>query len=45
MRKINTDGNKGIISLHDTEGIEMRLCCTPETFEPALRLVREHVTV
>jgi len=42
VRKVNVDGQKRVVSLYDSHGTEMRLCCTPETFEPALRIVKEH---
>lgn len=45
VRKVDVDEKKGAISLYDSQGTQMRLCCTPVTFESALRLVREHVTV
>ena len=45
IRKVNINRNKGIISVCDTQGADMRLCCTPDAFEPALRIVKEYVTV
>jgi hypothetical protein len=44
VRKVDVDDKRGTISLYDGEGTEIRLCCTPATFESSLRMVKEHAT-
>jgi len=44
IRKIAVNKNDGIISLRDKEEFEIRLRCTPETFDPALGIIRQHAT-
>lgn len=45
VRKVDVDEKKGTISLYDNQGTEMRLRCTPVTFEPVLQLIREHTQI
>lgn len=44
VRKIDSDKEKRTISLYGRGDTELRLCCTPDTFEPALQVVRERFT-
>ncbi len=40
--RMTVNKNDGIISLYDKDETEIRLHCTPDTFHPALRIIREH---
>lgn len=44
VRKVAVNKNEGIISLYDQDKTEIRLRCTPDTFEPVLRIIRERAT-
>jgi hypothetical protein len=44
IRKVAVNKNDTIISLRDKENFEIRLHCTPETFDPALGIIRQHAT-
>ena len=41
VRKMSTDERTGVILLQDHNGTEMRICCSPGTYEPAVRLIKE----
>lgn len=44
IHNVTIDKEKYVISLQDIQGVEMRVCCTQETFEPALKLISENTT-
>ena len=44
IRKIATNKNDETISLRDKKEFEMHLRCTPETFDQALGIIRQHAT-
>jgi len=41
VHSVDADEEGRTIKLHDKQGTELRLCCTPDMFEPALRLIKE----
>lgn len=45
VRTIAAKKNDGVISLRDKEESVIRLRCTPETFDQALGIIRQHATL